>query len=354
MGADAGRHRIFIGTYTKATSRGIYAMALDGATGALGAPVLAAKAPNPTFVALSPDRGLLYAVCAGEGWASSFRVDADNGALSPVQQEDPGTGPTPCHISVDQTGSIAIAANYHLGLAAAIPLSPDGTMGKPRVVAHSGSGPHPSRQTAPHVHSATFSPDCRFAIVCDLGLDRIYSYGVDRASVSLLPGDPPFIETAPGSGPRHFAFGSGGRHAYAINELDNTIVAYGYMAPNGGLVRLQAVSLLPAGYQGDATAAELRVHPNGRFVYGSSRGPDTISAFAVHRETGALAPVESIPCGGKGPRNFSISPDGRWLVCAHQDSGTLCSFSVDPETGRLTRIPGTVQLSMPVCVQFLD
>ncbi len=354
MGADTGRHRILIGTYTKAASRGIYSTALDRASGALGAPVLAAEAPNPTFIALSPDRRFLYAVCAGDAWASSFGVDPATGALSPVQQHGPGAGPTPCHISVDPTGRIALAANYHLGLAAAIPLKGDGTLGTPRVVGHSGRGPHPSRQTQTHVHSATFSPDARFAIVCDLGLDRIYSYRVDPGSVSLQPGDPPYVESAPGAGPRHFAFGTGGRHAYAINELDNTIVAYEYLPPNGGLVRLQAVSLLPQGYRGDATAAEVRVHPGGRWVYGSCRGPDTLSLFAVHGPTGTLSPVETVPCGGKGPRAFTLSPDGGWLVCAHQDSGTLCSFRVDPATGRLTRAPGAIEVSMPVCVAFLD
>ncbi len=352
MGQSATSHRLLVGTYTKATSRGIYTLTLDPVTGKLGVPTLAAEAPNPTFLALSPDLRLVYAVCAGDQWASSFRVVESTGLLEPVQQTPAGAGPTPCHISVDRTGSIAIAANYHLGLAAAIPLGGDGRLGAPRVVAHSGKGPHPTRQTTSHVHSATFSPDGRFAIVCDLGLDRIYSYALDRARVSLEPGDPPYLETAPGAGPRHFAFGRGGRHAYAINELDNTVVAYDYLPANGGLVRLQAVSLLPAGYRGEATAAEVRVHPSGRFVYGSSRGPDTLAVFSVHEETGTLFPIEIVPCGGKGPRSFSISPDGRWLVCAHQDPGTLCSFAIDQGTGRLARVDGSVEVSMAVCVVF--
>ena len=353
MGNEASCHRLLVGTYTKGGSKGIYSLALDASTGALSAASLAAEAPNPTFLALSPDRGVAYAVCAGDAWVSSFRAEAANGALSPLVQQPAGTGPTPCHVAVDPTGRIAIAANYHLGLAAAIPLGPDGAHGAPRVVAHSGRGPHPTRQTTSHVHSANFSPDGRFALVCDLGLDRIYTYAVDREGVALVAGDPPYIEAAPGAGPRHLAFGRGGRHAYVINELDNTLVAYDYLPANGGLVRLQAVSLLPAGYRGDATAAEVRVHPSGRFIYGSSRGPDTIAVFSVHEASGALSPVEIVPCGGKGPRNFSVSADGRWLVCAHQDSGTLCSFAVDPSTGRLTRVPGSAEVPMAVCVVFL-
>lgn len=354
MGENKGRHRLFIGTYTKGKSRGIYSATLDLATGQLGLPELAAEVPNPTFLALSPDRRFLYAVCANAGWASSFRVDSDAFRLAAVQQAPAGTGPTPCHISVDATGRIALAANYHLALAAAIPLNADGTMGEPRVVAHSGKGPHSVRQTKSHIHSTYFTPDGRFAVVCDLGLDRIYTYRIDREAVSLAPGTPPFVASAPGAGPRHFAFGRDGARGYAINELDSTIVAYDFQASNGGLAPRQSVSVLPQGYTGDATAAEVQVHPSGRFAYGSGRGPDTVAVFAVDGATGALTPVEIVPCGGRGPRSFSLSPGGDWLVCAHQDSDTLCSFRVDGSTGRLSRVDGTVSVPMPVCVLFLD
>jgi 6-phosphogluconolactonase len=354
MGENIGRHRLFIGTYTKGESRGIYSVELDKATGALGKPAVAAEAPNPTFLALSPDRRFLYAVCAGDGWASSFGIDQVTGQLAAVQQVPAGSGPTPCHISVDKTGTIALAANYHLGLAAAIPLEKDGRMGKPRVVAHSGKGPHPTRQTTSHVHSAYFTPDGRFAIVCDLGLDRIYTYAIDRSAVALSPGTPPFVVTSPGAGPRHFAFGKDGPHAYAINELDSTVVAYAFQASNGGLAPVQTVSVLPAGYKGEATAAEVQVHPNGRFVYGSGRGPDTIAVFAIDGRTQTLSEVEIVPCGGQGPRSFSISPGGDWLVCAHQDSDSLCSFRIEANTGRLSRIPGSIAVPMPVCAVFLD
>ena len=354
MGETLGRHRIFIGTYTKGKSRGIYSVALDPSTGALGTPEVAADAPNPTFLALSPDRRFLYAVCANSGWASSFQVDSEALRLSAVQQVAAGAGPTPCHICVDGSGRIALAANYHLGLAAAIPLNADGTMGAPRVVAHSGKGPHPSRQTQSHVHSTYFTPDGRFAVVCDLGLDRIFTYKIDREAVALSPGVPPFVASAPGAGPRHLAFGRDGTRAYAINELDNTVTDYAFEASSGLLSPGRSVSVLPPGYRGDATAAEVKVHPNGRFVYGSGRGPDTIAVFAVDESTGALSPVEFVPCGGRGPRSFSLSPGGDWLVCAHQDSDSLCSFRIDGGTGRLARVAGTVSVPMPVCVLFLD
>lgn len=347
-------HRFFVGTYTRGASRGIYAGSIDAATGELAEPALAAEAPNPTFLALSPDRGLLYAVCAGPSWASSFRVDPLSGRLDTVQQTPPGDGPTPCHIAVDGTGRVAVAANYHLGLAAVLRLGADGSLGRPAVVAHAGSGPHPTRQKTSHVHSANVSPDSRFAIVCDLGLDRVYTYGLDADAPALLPGTPPFIAAAPAAGPRHLTFGASGRHAYAINELDNTIVAYDYAPALGRLAPRQTVSVLPGGCAGEATAAEVRLHPGGRFLYGSCRGPDTLSVFAVDAQTGLLTHVETVPCGGRGPRSFSLTPDGAWLVCAHQDSGSLCSFGVDPRSGRLSRVPGSRSVSMPVCVLFLD
>jgi 6-phosphogluconolactonase len=347
------QHRLFIGTYTKTASRGIYLVALDAQTGALGEPRLAAEAPNPTFLALAPSREYLYAVCAGPDWLSSFRVDPATAALTPVQQRPAGTGPTPCHVAIDQTGCVAVAANYHLGEAAAIPLNADGTLDAPRVVAHDGRGPSPTRQTSPHVHSTNIAPDNRFTIVCDLGLDRIYTYSISRGSTSLVPGTPPFVATAAQAGPRHLAFDKLGARAYVINEIDCTVVGYGYDPTSGSLSPRQTVSVLPPGSTGESTAAEVALHPNGRFLYASVRGADTLAVFTVGAD-GALALVEFVPAGGKDPRHFSLSPDGAWLVCAHQDSDTLCAFQVDGATGRLRRIPGTVAVPMPVCALFLD
>lgn len=346
-------HRFFIGTYTRAGSRGIYAAALDPVSAEISTPQLAAEAPNPTFVALSPDQKVLYAVCAGDAWLSSFRVDPATLALSATSQGKAGAGPTPCHVSVDAQGTTAVAANYHLGLAALVPLTGDGHLGTPAVVAHQGRGPHPTRQAQPHVHSAFFSPDGRFALVCDLGLDRIYTYRVDRANGRLEQGDPAFVASAPASGPRHLAFSTDGRSVYVLNELDNTLVRYSYDAKSGRLTAVQSVSVLPPGYVGEATAAEVRVHPSGRFVYASSRGPDTIAVFAVHPESGVLYPLEVAPCGGRGPRNFAISPDGLWIVCAHQDSNSVCALQIDPREGRLSLPGAPVEVSMPVCVAFL-
>jgi 6-phosphogluconolactonase len=203
----------------------------------------------------------------------------------------------------------------------------------------------------------TPSPDNRFVIVCDLGVDKIFTYALDAAIAKLTPANPPFVVTAPGAGPRHFKFSADGRHAYAINEIDCTVAAYDYTAANGALTARQTIHTLPADYDNSAgknTTAEVRIHPNGKFLYGSNRGHDSLAVFAINPASGLLSLVEIAPSGGKVPRNFAFSPDGKWLVCAHQDSNNLTVFRVDATTGRLTRVAGEAAVPMCVCVLFYD
>jgi len=350
--ASAAGQLIFIGTYTRTTSRGIYAVRLDPTTGALSAPVLAATTPNPSFIAFTPDQKTLYAVSESDAMAAAFATDLARGTLSPLQPPQSSGGAAPCHLVVDATQHTLLVANYHTGVVAAIPLHPDGTLGTPHVIQHTGHSVDPVRQTEPHVHSVTLSPDGRFALVCDLGLDRIFTYRLDAANAVLTPGEPPFVATAPGAGPRHFVFGTDGRHAYAITEMGSTVIAYDYAPATGALTPRQTLSTLPPDFKGVSSGAEIRLHPNGRFLYGSNRGHDSIAVFAVDAVTGLLTPVEVTPCGGKNPRNFSLSPDGAWLVCANQNSNSLTVFRVDPKTGRLSPTGQTTEVPLPVCVLF--
>jgi len=347
-------HLIYIGTYTRTTSRGIYSVRLDSDTGQMSAPVLAAETPSPTFLAFSADKGRLYAVRNSKDMAAAYSVDPGTGRLSQLPGSS-GTEKTgPCYVAVNRAGTVLVVADYHAALVAAIPLHRDGSVGEPNSVAHAGRSVHPTRQTAAHPHSAVFSPDNRFVIACDLGLDRVYTYRIDPVLALLTPSDPAFVATEPGAGPRHLVFGPDGRRAYVINELGNTIVAYAYHVDSGSLAPIQTLSTLPADFIGESTSAEIRLHPNGRFLYGSNRGHDSIAVFSVDPASGRLAPVEFAPAGGRAPRNFALSPDGAWLVCAHQDSDSLCAFRVDPGTGRLTRVPGGISVPMPVCVAFFS
>ena len=345
---------IFIGTYTRSTSKGIYSLALDPSTGQLSAPQLAAETKDPTYLALSPDKKTLFAVCAIPKMAVSFRVGASQGSLHALDTELPeGSGPTPCHIACDATGRALVICNYHTGVVAAAPVHSDGTTGAAQVIIHSGKGPNPKRQQTAHVHSAFITPDNKHAIVCDLGQDKIFTYRLDAASAQLAPAHPPFVAAAPGSGPRHFVFGKDGKSGYAIDEIANTVTAYAMDPWSAALTPLQTLSTVPAGVGEENTGAAIRIHPNGRFLYASNRGADnSIAIFRIDGGNGKLTPVDRVQAGGKGPRDFALSEDGRWLVCAHQDSDTIVSFSVDPNSGKLTRIPGAQAIPMPVCVLF--
>lgn len=344
-------HLAFIGTYTRGGSRGIYAVRLDPVTGALSIPELVAETGNPTFLALSPDRRRLYAVRDSEAMAAAFQIEAA-GSLKPLPSPPAGNLNAPCHVAVDKTGRMLVVTNYHRGFIASLAIRPDGTLGEPRIVRHEGRSVHPVRQTEPHPHSTTISPDNGHALVCDLGLDRILVYRIDPDGAALAPVDPPFAAVAPGSGPRHFTFSRDGSRAYVVNEIASTIVGFRWNAAAGTLTAFQTLSTLPPGFAGANTAAEIAVHPGGRFLYASNRGHDSIAVFAVAPETGALSPVEHASCGGRGPRHFALTPDGRWLVCANQDSGALVSFAVDAASGKLTGAGGSAAVPTPVCVLF--
>lgn len=349
---SASEYLIYLGTYTRSTSKGIYAVRLDARTGALSTPELVAETANPSFIALSPDKSHLYAVSEASTMAVPFATDLATGKLTPLQAQDAG-GKAPCHLVVDRTARTLVLAHYHSGIVAALPIAPDGTLGAPgSVIQHTGHSVNPTRQEAPHVHSVTLSPDNRFVIVCDLGLDRVFTYALDAATARLTPAATPWVATAPGAGPRHAAFSTDGRHVFVINEMGNTLISYRYDAATGALSPVDTQPTLPAGFSGESTTAEVRVHPNGRFVYGSNRGHDSITVFAFDAATGRLTLIEHVPTGGKNPRNFALSPDGNWLVAANNLSNSLTVFRVDPATGRLSPVPGHTSVPMPVCVLF--
>jgi len=352
--AAASSHLIYLGTYTRSTSKGIYAVRLDGHTGELSQPILVAETANPSFLALSPDRSHLYAVSESSSMAVPFATDLATGALKPLQAQDAG-GKAPCHLVVDRTERALVLAHYHSGIVAALPIAADGTLGQPgSVIRHEGRSVNPQRQEGPHVHSVTLAPDNRFVIVCDLGLDRVFTYALEAAAAKLTPGPAPFVATAAGAGPRHAAFSPDGRHVFVINEMGNTLVSYRYDTATGALTAIDTQPTLPGDFTGDSTTAEVRVHPNGRFVYGSNRGHDSIAVFAFDPATGRLTPRGHTPTGGRNPRNFALSPNGAWLVAANQNSDTLTVFKVDPATGALTPTGGKASVPMPVCVLFAN
>jgi 6-phosphogluconolactonase len=358
--AAEGKYFVYIGTYTSSKSRGIYLFRLDEADGTLTPLGLAGETVNPSFVALHPSGRFLYAVSEIAGFngqktgaVNSFSVDPATGKLTLLNKVS-SHGGGPCHVVVDKTGKNVLVANYGGGSVAVLPIAEDGRLAEATSsVQHRGSSVNPARQKQPHAHSINLSPDNRFALVADLGLDQILIYHFDPAKGSLTPGDPPFGKVNPGAGPRHFAFHPGGAFAYVINELQSTITAFGYDSSRGTLRELQSVSTLPQGFQGENSTAEIQLHPSGRFLYGSNRGHDSIAVFSVDPAKGTLTPIEQISSGGKTPRSFGIDPTGSFLLAANQDSDSLVVFRINPKNGRLTPAGQKFDVPSPVCVEYL-
>lgn len=350
--------RVYLGTYTRTGSRGIYLTSLDARTGQMADPVLAAAAPGPSFLALHPDGSHLYAVGehdadpGGGGVIRAFRIDPPAGVLSPCGQA-PSGGRGPCHLVVDRAGHAILAANYGSGSVSVLPLRADGTPAEPAVIRHVGSGPDLERQAGPHAHSVTLDAANRFAFAADLGADRVFVYAYDARHRTLRPHHPPAAAAKPGAGPRHFAFHPSGRSAYLVNELDSTVVVYGYDAARGVLSERATVSSLPAGFTGTSYAAEIAVHPSGQFLYASNRGHDSIAAWLIDDGQGTLTPVGHASTLGRWPRHFAVDPTGSFLLVANQNSDNVTAFRIDLLTGSLQPTGQSLSVPAPTCVRFV-
>jgi len=351
--------RVFVGTYTGPKSEGIYAFSFDNDSGAVEPLGLAAKATNPSFLAVSPDQRFLYSVneegqWKGQpgGYLTAFAIPAKGAALKELNQQSSG-GAAPCHLSVDATGRNVLAANYGGGSVVSLPVNSDGSLRPSSAfIQHTGSSVNSSRQKEPHAHSINLSPDNTLAFAADLGADKIFVYRFDAGTGALMGNDPAAVGLAPGSGPRHFACAPDGRHAFVINEMLSTLTSFSVESPRGVLTEVQTVSTLPSEFQGQSSTAQVCVHPNGKFVYGSNRGDDSIAVFSI-APNGKLQFVERVSTQGKTPRNFNLDPSGRFLWAANQSSDSIVLFRVDPATGRLTAQGKPLLVGSPVCVVFV-
>ncbi|MBI1840892.1 MAG: lactonase family protein [Verrucomicrobia bacterium] len=357
---DAATHRVYFGTYTGKNSQGIYCSDFDALTGQLQPAVLAAESAQPSFLAVHPNGRYLYAVNElndylgkSAGAVSAFKIDRKSTQLTPINQQSSG-GSGPCHVVVDPAGTTVLIANYAGGSVASYRIQPDGGLG-PAVsfVQHSGKGANPQRQEGPHAHSIYVDAAGRYAIVADLGLDRMLVYRFNPADSSLTPHNAPLAAWASGAGPRHFAFHPNGRWGYAINEMASTVTALAYDKAKGQLTSLSSISTLPPGLTLDTSTAEIFAHPSGKFIYGSNRGHDSIAVFQVDPKSGSLRVVQHQPTGGKVPRGFGIDPTGRWLLAANQSSGSVVVFEIDRKNGTLRPTGESIAVGSPVSVHFL-
>ncbi len=349
---------LYVGAYTEppqGRAEGIGVYRFDDKTCALDHVQTVTGITNPSFLAVSPDGRNLYAVCESEGGAvAAFSRDPESGELAELNRQSSG-GNGPCYVSVEPSGRYALVANYGGGSIAALPITGDGGLEPATsVIQHEGSSVNPDRQGEAHAHMIAPTPDGRHVFATDLGMDQIVGYSLEMTSGKLERNDGAGATSHPGAGPRHFAFSPDIGMAFVINELDSTLTAYDYDTESGRLDPRQTVSTLPDMFDGENTTAHILVSPNGRFVYGSNRGHDSIAIFAIHPGSHDLIAVGHMPSGGRTPRNFALDPTGEWLLAANQDSDTVVAMRLDARTGGLSNPEKVFDIPSAVCLVFCE
>lgn len=351
---------LFVGTGTETGSKGIYAYHWDAVHGKPDSAGVAAEAQNPSFIALSPDNRLLFAVNeinqyqgAHSGAVSSYQIDATGAKLDLINTVASG-GAGPCFVTTDQTGRALFVANYAGGSAASFEISPTGRLSAAVSEFHyTGHGPDADRQEAPHAHRATVSPDNRFVYINDLGLDQIHIYKLDPSTAQLSANDPANWEAKPGSGPRALRFHPSGKWAYCVNELTSTIDQLAWNSSNGALTLDQESRLEPESFKGIARASEIIFTRDGRFAYAANRDDNFLATFHVDLQTGKLSGLRRSSCGGKTPRHIALDPTEGWLLVANQNSDLIAVFRRDRKSGQLAADGQTFPIHSPQCLVFV-
>jgi 6-phosphogluconolactonase len=383
--AQEGDYFLYVGTYTgfkyvrhsktigkgESHSQGIYVSRFHPATGELSAPELAAKSINPSFLTISPDGKYLYAVNEDplsvgppldhKSYVSAFAINHATGKLR-LLNTAPTSGTSTCFISMDKTGKYVLMANFGSGSVSVIRVNEDGSLGDvTSFIQNVGSSVDPAIQKEPHPHSIVVSPDNRYAIVSDLGTDKVMVFHFDPDTGKLSPPDPPSVSVYPGTGPRHFTFDPDGKFGYQLTEMGGTVDVFSWDSAKGTLNRVQTAHTTPHDFYGSNHSAEVEILPTGRFLYESNRrtisdtvrAPDTIGVYAIDSQHGTLTQVEHADPGGVMPRNFKIDPTGKFLLTANQLSNNVVVFAVDQNNGRLSKTGKQITVDTPVCLQFV-
>jgi 6-phosphogluconolactonase len=348
---------LYIGTYTKGSSKGILVARFNAKSGAISEPELAVATPNPTFLAIHVSKRYLYAVNEVDSWngqrsgsVSAFSFGPRNQLTLLNQVSSKGRGP--CHVALDSVGHVAIVANYSSGSVASYKIGADGKLSEAvSSLQYAGYGPNKSRQEGPHAHSNWVSADNRFVISCDLGTDRLHIFELDTTAGSLVEHNPAYVRAIPGGGPRHAAFHPNDKFLYVNNEILSSVTVYQWDRWRGLLTELQTVSTLPTGFKGENSTAEIRIHPQNGHLYVSNRGHDSIASLEIGKD-GKLTFVDTTPSGGRTPRNFNFDPTGKWLLAANEDSGNIAVFEVS-KRGALKATKNEAKCGSPVCLRFL-
>ncbi|MDR0270270.1 lactonase family protein [Paenibacillus sp.] len=351
MTVENNRMLVFVGSYAEESTDGVYVYEFDEKRGELARLDQVSGLKNPTFLNLDTKQRRLYVIsetAAEDGSklsdAVSFHILPEEGKLQEINRANALNGPS-CHVQFSRDNRYLTLASYHKGSISLVELKEDGSVGSVLDIRnHQGQSP----EQKSHVHSSFYSPDQRFLFVCDLGLDTIYTYRIDRKEEKLvLHGE---AKVKQGAGPRHLAFHPNGKFAYVINELDSTVTAFSYNAEQGLLTEIETMSTLPEGTTVDNGCAEITISEDGRFLYGSNRGHDSIVVYGVEPATGQLKAIQHVSVEGKHPRHFSIVPGGRYVLVVNRDTNNLAVFARDTESGKLTYTGKSVEISKPVCV----
>jgi len=374
---------VYFGTYTGfvymkeglpagvSRSKGIYVSKFHPATGELSRPQLAAEITNPAFLAIHPNHRFLYAVTEDplslgpnfdhSSYVTAYSIDSATGRLHLLNTRTTG-GTSTCYLAIDKSGHYLMFANFGSSSVTILRIKDDGSIGEQTAfMKHVGRGKDPAFQSKAHPHSIDVSPDNKYAVVSDLGVDKLFIYKFDAATGVLSPDQPPFVEAEAGGGPRHFTFDSAGRFGYSLHEMSGYITVLAWDEASGSFTKIQdAISLQPD-FIGANDSAEIAIHPNGKFLYESNRrfrgpemwGPDSIGVFAIDPDKGTLTEVEQVPSGGTMPRNFAIDPTGSYLFAANELSGNVALFNIDASTGRLSPTKTDLKIDVPVCIVFL-
>ena len=349
---------VFVGSYTEtegSQSKGIYVYRMDPSSGKLTFERVMKGVLNPSFLAIHPQQSYLYAVNEVQkydgqpgGGVSALSIHSNEISLLNAQFSQ---GSDPCYVSVEQTGQFALVANYTSGSVAIFPIQLDGQLGPASdVLQHAGSSLHPERQAGPHAHCILPDPTNRFAIAVDLGLDKLLIYQMDLENGQLHKQAE--VDVYPGAGPRHLTFHPNGHFAYLINELNATVIGYHYDSENGTFQELQTVPALPQDFKGENLSADIHISPDGKYLYASNRGHDSIVCFFIDQNTGKLIYRNHTLTEGREPRNFAIDPSGNFLLVANQKTNNIVTFKIDAKSGGLSRTEHEVKVSMPVCLKF--
>lgn len=350
---------VFVSAFASGDKAGIHAFGFDLEKGVLKPLHRTTEIQNPFFLALSPDKRFLYAIDTEKFGGdenenvAAFAIEGREGKLQRLNQQTT-RGTASCYLDVDATGKTVLVANYSSGSVASLPVQADGSLGAAAsFFQHSGSSVDPQRQKGPNAHSIVVSPDNRFALAADLGIDKIMIYKLDAAKAVLTPNDAqPFAQMQPGSGPRHLTFHPNGKLVYVINELANTITVFDWNAAGGMLKEKQSIATLPKEFTGKSYTADLKITPDGKHLYGTNRGHDSLASYRI-ADDGTLTLLSIQPSGGKGPQNLLITPDGRWLLCANMPGNNVVVFKIDATSGGITAHGEPVEVPMASCIRWL-